>query len=397
MSSAPELPYHLGRTERRGAVLGWRPGQALAVAVGAGALVLGLGAGGAAAAFLGVVVSVVAMVIAALPVRGRGLDEWVPVAVSFVARPRRGALCAGAIAVPGDGDAGHLQWPDGRSTTVVELRHLGLRALDDEPRAVGEALARWLRALGEASLASLSVTLLTRTGAGGLPPRDAPWVDAGLATSTYVAATSLVSFDVAASLGAAGVRDAVALDADDLDGLLGARTAPAMGSLLACDVVARWRYLEAPSSVHAAFAVEEWPSGGVDEQVLTALCVSRDRRCVALSLRTEELARARDRTAKVRTSAAADEAVVARGGFLASPEAERDTARDAERAAELAAGHGSLRLVGVVALDACDVLGLEASAARLLADATACGVRLRRCDGDHARGVLASVPGWCVP
>jgi hypothetical protein len=397
MSSAPELPYHLGRTERRGAVLGWRPGQALAVAIGAGALVLGLGAGGPVAAVLGVAVSVGAICVAAVPIHGRGLDEWLPVAVSFWVRPRRGALCAGAIAVPGDGDVGHLQWPDGRATAVVELRHLGLRALSDEPRAVGEALAGWLRGLAAASITSLSVTLLTTTDAGSHPPRDAPWIDTGLTASAYVAVSTRATFDVAASLCAAGVSGAVPLDADDLDLLLGARAAPAMGSLLACDVVARWRYLEAPSSVHAAFTIEEWPGGGVDEQLLTALSVSRDRRCVALSLCTEELARARDRTAKVRTSAAADEAIVARGGFLASPEVERDARRDAERAAELAAGHGSLRLVGVVAIDARDLLELEVSTARLLADATSCGVRLRRCDGDHARGVLASVPGWCVP
>ncbi len=212
-----------------------------------------------------------------------------------------------------------------------------------------------------------------------------------------MAVTSSGPIDVAASLASAGVDGAVALDAGGLEALLAARVAPAMGTLLACDVVARWHHLEAPSTVHAAFCVEEWPTGDVDEQVLTALCVASDRRSVALCLRTEALARARDRTAKVRTAAAADAEIVARGGFLASPESQRDTARDAERAAELAAGHGSLRLVGVVAIDGHDVLDLEAAAARLLADATGCGVRLRRCDGDHARGVLASVPGWCVP
>lgn len=397
MSSAPELPYHLGRAERRGAILGWRPGQALAVAVGAAALVLGLGAGGSAAAVLGVAVTLVAVAVAAVPVRGRGLDEWVPVAAGFWLRPRRGALCAGATAVPGEEGWGELRWPDATTTALVELRHLGLRALDDEPRALGEALAVWLRGLGDVARRSRTVTLLTTTGPGGPPPRDATWADTGLSTSAYVAVTATAPTDVAASLRAAGVSGAVALDAEGLQALLAVRVAPAMGTLLGCDVVARWRYLEAPSSVHAAFAVEEWPAGGVDEQVLTSLCVARERRCVALSLRVEELARARDRTAKVRTAAAADEAIVARGGFLASPEAARDAARDAERAAELAAGHGSLRLVGVVALDAGDVLELEAAAARLLADATACGVRLRRCDGDHGRGVLASVPGWCVP
>ena len=170
-----------------------------------------------------------------------------------------------------------------------------------------------------------------------------------------------------------------------------------MGTLLGCDVLARWRHLEAPTAVHLAFTVEEWPAGEVDEQVLAPLCVSYDRRTVALTIRVEEQHRARSRTARVRTAAAADESLGARAGFLGSPEAARDATRDAERAGELAAGHGSVRLLGVVALDAVDVLELEAAAARLVADASSCGVRLRRCDGDHRRGVLASVPGWAIP
>ena len=137
--------------------------------------------------------------------------------------------------------------------------------------------------------------------------------------------------------------------------------------------------------------------GDVDEQALAPLCVSRDRRTVAVSVRVEELRAARERTARLRTAAAADEQMIRRGGFLASPEAGRDADRDASRANELAMGHGSMRMLGAIALDASDVVELEVAAARLLADAAACGVRLRRCQGDHRRGVLATVPGWCVP
>ena len=328
---------------------------------------------------------------------GRGLDEWVPVALGFACRPRRGALCAGAASTPGDGDGAQLHWPDGRVTVVARLCHPGLRALEREPRAAGEAMAAWLRGLGELTEPQLTVTLLSISGPGGAPPRDATWADTGIAADALVAVTCTTPFDVAGALLAAGLGRVVALDEAALAAMLARQTAPAMGSILSGDVVGRWHHLEAPCSMHASYVVAEWPMGDVDEQVLTALSVSRDRRTVALHLRTEELARARERTARVRTSAAADEAIVARGGFLASPESSRDAVRDAERADELAAGHGSLRLLGVVVLDADDALGLEAAAARLLADATACGVRLRRCDGDHRRGVLAAVPGWCVP
>ncbi|HEV3213907.1 MAG TPA: SCO6880 family protein [Acidimicrobiales bacterium] len=397
MSSPADAPYHLGRAERRGAVLGWRPGQALAAAVGATALVVGLGAGGSAAAVLGVLVALAAVAVAAVPVRGRGLDEWVPVAALHLARVRGGALCAGAVVHRGDDGLAHLRWPDGTATSAAQLDHRGLRALADEPRALGEALSGWLRGLGGVGQQVRSATILTVSGPGTLARHEAPLAPVGIATRSYVAISADAPLDVASTLRASGVDGAVRCDVDALDALLADRVAPALGAMLSIDVVARWHHLEGPASVHAAFLVEEWPAGDVDEQVLTPLCVAADRRTVALSLRVEELSRARGRTARVRTAAAADAAIAARGGFLASPEATRDTARDAERAQELAAGHGSLRLVGVVAIDAGDVLQLEAAAARLLADATTCGVRLRRCDGDHRRGVLATVPGWCVP
>jgi hypothetical protein len=215
--------------------------------------------------------------------------------------------------------------------------------------------------------------------------------------SSCIAVSAAEPVRVADALAAAGVPGAVDLGVDGLDGLLAARVAPGFGSILGCDVGARWHLLEGPSTVHAAFLVEEWPMGSVDEQVLAPLCVSRDRRTVAISIRVEELRAARERVARVRTAAAADEQMIARGGFLASPEAGRDADRDASRASELALGHGSMRLVGAISLDALDVVELEGACARLLADAASCGVRLRRCQGDHRRGVLATVPGWCVP
>jgi hypothetical protein len=394
MPRSADAPYRLGRAERRGAILGLRAGQGVAIAVGATALVAGLGAGGATAV-AGLLVATGCAALVVVHVRGRGLDEWLPVAAAFAIGPRRGALAAGAW-VHDDGALAHLRWPDGSATTIARLQRHGLRALDDDPRAVGESVAAWLRGLGTAGAERWAVSLVTVTGAGPTPPRDAPFIDAGVTSEALVAVTATRPVDVAAELATAGVAGAMRLDRAALESLLARRVAPASGSLLTSDALARWHHLEAPASVHAAFSVEEWPSGDVDEHLLAPLCVARDRRTVVLAVRVEELHRARRRTASVRTTALADESLAVRGGFLASSERARDATRDAERADELAAGHGSLRVVGVVALDAGDVLDLEAAAVRLLADASACGVRLRRCDGDHRRGVLASVPGWCV-
>jgi hypothetical protein len=398
MSSSPDSPFELGRAEQRGGVLGLRAGQALSGATGAVALVAGIGSGSTAGLVVGIVALAVAIAVATVPVSGRGLDEWVPIAAAHLTRVRGGALCAGASVQPG-GDAlvpAHLRWPDGTATVVAALAHRGLRALGPEPRAFGESLAGWLRGLGSAGAPSWTVTILTTTGPG-CSPRVAPWIDPGMHVTSCLAVTAAEPVRVAEVLAAAGVDGAADLGVEALDDLLAARVAPGYGTILGCDVAARWHLLEAPSTVHGAFFVEEWPMGSVDEQVLAPLCTSRDRRTVAISMRVEELRRARERTARVRTAAAADAQLIARGGFLASPESNRDSDQDATRANELAVGHGSMRLVGVIALDARDVVELEFAAARLLADAATCGVRLRRCEGDHRRGVLASVPGWCVP
>ncbi len=162
-------------------------------------------------------------------------------------------------------------------------------------------------------------------------------------------------------------------------------------------MAARWRHLEGPASLHVSFTIEEWPPGPVDEQVLAPLLVSKDRRTVSIHVKVEELHVARERAARARTGSAADRRLAGAAGFLAAAESVRDDEREAARAAELAAGHASLRVLAAIAVDAAEPASLEDACARLLADAARCGVRLRRCDGDHRRGVLSSVPGWCEP
>lgn len=393
--SATEPPYGFGRQERRGTVLGWRPGQAVAVALGSLALVAGVATQHASGVALGVLCGLGGAAVATVPARGRGLDEWVPVLAAFCVRPRRGSLCAGAT-VEATGGIAHLRWPDGRCTSIAQVHHLGLRALAHDPRAHGEAMGAWLRSLGNVASSHTTVTFLTRM-APGRPPSDAPWIGPVADVTSYVALTGDDPVDLARRVAAAGVRGARLLDEHDVTELLAERVAPVVGSLLTCDVAARWRHLVGPATLHAAFSVEEWPTGRVDEQVLAPLLVAADRRTVAISVKVEEQHAARERSARLRTASAADRRLAAAAGFLAAAELARDDEGEAARAAELASGHASLRVVAVIGLDADEPATLAGACRRLVADASACGVRLRRCDGDHRRGVLATVPGWCEP
>ncbi len=202
--STTDAPYAFGRQERRGTVLGWRPGQALAVALGALGLVAGAGTQRVAGVLAGVLCALVGLAIAAVPRAGRGLDEWVPVAAAFLVRARRGALCAGA-SVEGTEEVAHLRWPDGRCTVIAEVRHAGLRALSDAPRAHGESVSSWLRALGGVGASRGTAAFLTVAGRAR-SPNDAPWVRPVARVATYVAFTSAATVDLAAQLGLAGVR-----------------------------------------------------------------------------------------------------------------------------------------------------------------------------------------------
>jgi hypothetical protein len=391
--------YRLGRPEVRGAVFGWRPGQAACVALGAVACVSLCNLGGPAATSVGVGVLLAGMLAAVLPVRGRGADQWAPITAAFLLGRRRGPWCAGVavdVLVIAEREVGCLTWPDGRRTVVLALQARGLRALGDEPQAPGEAIAAWLRGLAGAGAPPCTVTMLTVTRRAARAG-DAPWMDPGCEVRSFIAVTSVSPHTSMQGLEEAVHHGARLLGAGEVATLLEERLEPAFGDLLGADLRQRWRLVEGPATVHAAFVVEEWPTGDVDEQVLTPLCVGPDRRTVAIALHVEELHRSRQRTARLRTTAAADDALADRGGFLASAESARNAARDTERAAELAAGHGSVRMAGVIGIDAPDPASLEAAASRLLADAGACGARLRRCDGDHRRGLAATIPGWCVP
>jgi len=391
--------YRLGRPEVRGAVFGWRPGQAACVGLGAVTCVALCNLGGAALTVIGVSILLVGVLAAVVPVRGRGADQWAPIAATFLLGRRRGPWCAGvavhSIVVAGR-QVGSLTWPDGRSTIVLALQARGLRALDDEPQAPGEAIASWLRGLAGAGAPPCTVTMLTVTRRA-TPAADAPWMDPGSEVRSFIAVSSGSPQSALQGLADAVPRSSRLLGERELAALLEERVEPACGDLLGSDLLQRWRFVEGPATFHAAFVIEEWPSGDVDEQVLTPLCVGPDRRTIAIALQVEELHRSRQRTARLRTTAAADEALADRGGFLASAESSRNTARDAERASEQAAGHGSMRMAGVIGIDAGDATSLEAAASRLLADAGSCGARLRRCDGDHRRGLAATIPGWCVP
>ena len=98
------------------------------------------------------------------------------------------------------------------------------------------------------------------------------------------------------------------------------------------------------------------------------------------------------RAQSAKTSTAADEEVRRRGGFLRDRRREREAGHLERRETELVDGHSSLRFAGFVSVGAeTEILLRERGSATELA-AAHCGLLLRRCQGDHGRGLLATLP-----
>ena len=163
MSRAPQS-YSFGPLERRGVLGGVRASQATVLAAGMLAAVLVLDrAPSISGAILVIVVVAAALAVAFLPVGGRTLEGWGPVAMAFVARRvrrrhrfRSPAVQAGTVRTPTPGAAAHGPAPIAPDA-LGDVRIISARRGD---RSIG--------ALRERSGKRLTAVLACRVGAFSL-------------------------------------------------------------------------------------------------------------------------------------------------------------------------------------------------------------------------------------
>jgi hypothetical protein len=186
MSSSERRPYRFGPRDARGLLLGVRPGQAGIVVVTAVLAVILLRTAGGSARLLVVGVELVVGTAGALvPVRGRTIDEWAPVALSFAAStvtgrrreatalphvqmPRRASAFA-AFDLHATGDDAHpigviSDRRHGTETGLLAVRGQSFALFDDAER--DREVAGWasvLSAVGSSSLAPYRVQWIERT------------------------------------------------------------------------------------------------------------------------------------------------------------------------------------------------------------------------------------------
>jgi hypothetical protein len=422
----PEQPptYALGPLERRGLVAGWRPGQVLAVAgaaLAAGAVVV------AARSSSGVVAAVLllvgGLVVATVPVHGRTLEEWVPSIVAHVSHRRRSSsleLCVGCDPETG---AAVLEVGGGRIVVILGVEATGIGLLDQagrERRVAGlmAALAALGSSRGAIDRVSWSVTCrrgdvgsmaadLRRRGVAGDPRALDAYrsmldgmgplgldrrVDVALRGASLPAVLAQAEVVRRALLESGHRRVWLRSPAEVAEGLAD-RLGPAEvdGDRWRYDGHAHFGHLATPSGAAVSWWIARWPTRAVTEELLASLLLGDDRRAVTVVLEPVGTAIARRRAASTRTAATADAELRRRGGFLADREGERRRAHTTAREDDLVAGFAALRFAGFVATMAeSDAIAAAASEAELAAAASQ--LELRRLDGDHRRGLLATLP-----
>ena len=429
----PERHYRLGPLERRGYVAGWRAGQVglVATTVCLAALVLAVSSASPAVVVAALLV-VGGVVGATVPLRGRSADEWIPsLAAHLRRRGQRRILDIDVIEATIDGrSVGVVRHRSGALSCTLALDSSGISLLDQATRTrrvegMSAALGGLAREGGcvdrvgwSASARAISSTGLLadlrRRGELGTPAASAyrsvieavvpaaverqillslrtPAARGAAGEPVRIRALLEEMTNVASALTDAGHRPARPLSSTELAEQLGRRGAHAEAGL-GLEDEARFGALRVTDRSVVTWWVAEWPRHDVTAELLAPLLLADHHRTVAVVMEPVRPSAALRRAAAAKTSQVADAEIRRRAGFLADRSQQRRGAHVAEREAELVDGHGSLRLAGFLAVEVAEDEDLDGVVAETELAAAQARLVLRRLQGDHSRGLVATLP-----
>lgn len=467
------VPVKFSRLTRRGVLLGLSATQLATLAVGVLSLVGAFYAGGGMLIAYTAPIWVSSIVLTWMPVAGRPVVEWVPVAAWWLWRSTGGQLAyrrrivaprpAGTLALPGDmarlrehvdphSGAGMIHDPHQATLTVVcEIRHPAFVLLD--PGEQARRVSSWGRVLASVCRSGriATVQVLERT----LPDSGtglAEWwaahgsQDDSFASRTYAelidragpagerhATTISLSLDMKAAArqirtAGGGLRGAAAVLRQEMSTLTAAlrsadltpagwlspgqiavilRSAydPAVAATLErhgeigqslatagpVAVTETWTRLRTDTGYHVVLWISEWPRSMVYPGFLAPLVLSsgigRSLSLLYTPLRTDQAARD---IRKKKVEHISDAAQRRRIGQI------EDAAQTAEyedvlqQEADLTAGHGVLRVTGLVAVSAPTIEELDAAVAAVEQAAIQASCETRRLVGQQAAAFTAA-------
>jgi hypothetical protein len=438
--------YRFGPRERGGTLAGWRPGQIVTVAVGLafGVLVLraepdAVGVGAA----IGILVLYGALAI--VPWSGRTGDEWVPVAVCWVARRNRkggsGRLSAlrGVRLLQADWhDMGVVHDRTARTLTAalsLRGRSFALLGPDEQDRRVagwasvlaslareGSAVHRvqWVAASfpddGQAVRSYLAAEAVAAPSActasyeGLLGDMDTHACGHDVVLAVQVRLSRSVEVGCATLAREVGSLVRLLADADlEVDSILttedlgqqlvrtyapdgGGSPGLPRGDPWPMAMEENWSSVRVDGMVHATFWVAEWPRTEVRSDFLAPLLLGAARSTFSVVMEPLGPDAAVRKVEASRTADLADAELRRRGGFVSTARHARESEVLARREEELAEGHASFRYAGFVTVSApneeelvaaCDAVQHAAGQSRLM---------LRRLYGDQASAYTCTFP-----
>lgn len=423
-----ERRYRLGPREARGTVAGWRAGQVICVVAALGVVLVVFMISTAVPALLfGVATVAVGLAGAVVPVCGRTTEEWIPVLVHHARHRHRTQRCEVRLVVHGSHAALHL---DHRLVVVLELAADGFALLEGPQRdrlvegfsaslgqlarsrsivervgwSVGIAQGsvellerdRRRRAVGPLMEVEAYATLLDEIDAR-LPERRVQlFLTTGLLRGVpeeYLDEVLEEARTVAVALERTGHPHPRICGATDLHRVLdeiGAREATP--EMFIVEMRSSFDHVSDPTGCAVSWWVADWPRHEVSAEALSALLLGEGQRRMAVVFEPVDPHVALRRAQVASTKGAADAELRRQGGFLADRRRTAEANHRAVREEELVSGHQGLRFSGFISVHMPDVAGVEAEARATELLAAQAGLSLRRLQGDHHRGRLATFP-----
>jgi hypothetical protein len=450
------VPVKFSRLTRRGILLGLSLSQLITLGVGGASLVAAFYGGGGVLFLITAPVWVLAAAITWVPVAGRPLVEWLPVACWWLWRTTGGQLAyrrrivtprpAGTLALPGDmarlreytdpeTGAGMVHDPTaGTLTVVTEITHPAFVLLDpgEQERRVtawGRVLATVCRSGRIATLQVLERTL-PDSGQGlaewwaahGTP--DGSWaattyqelIDRAGPAGERHATTLSLSLDMRAAArqirtAGGGIKGAASVLRQEMGTLSAAlrsadltskgwlstgQIAVILRSAYDPAIAESWGHLRSDSAYHTVVWISEWPRSMVHPGFLSPVLLSsgihRAFSLICTPLRTDQAARDIRRK---KTEYISDAAQRARIGQIEDASQTAEYHDVLQQEADLTAGHGVLRYTGLISVSADSLEELEAAVAAIEQAAIQASCETRVLVGQQAQAFTAAALPLC--
>lgn len=152
-------------------------------------------------------------------------------------------------------------------------------------------------------------------------------------------------------------------------------------------------HVQIGNTFHRTYWIRQWPRMDVGPSWLEPLLFHPDiSRSISVHLEPISPSASRRQATRTATKLETDAAQRSRAGFRIGDMHHRATQAVIDREVELGSGFAEFAYIGLVSISASDLSSLERSCLELSQTASACGIEIRPLHGQHAAGLLCTLP-----